>query len=665
MLNTNLTTNIFLKFSSFYNNNLLRKVKNFCQLGILTSKMEEKIFSNNSSIESMFNDSLQEDSELRKQVAQLTNQNEEYQQSIHVLRLELQRKNAMFEEAKNIIEESSVEKAQNFKDSIQKLTNQSNEERKNFQTTIKQLEENLILKEDENKDLNDQISTLKRQLNSQEKLPTIQEETIIEESTELNGRKVNELIITLEERDKNFIELEKISSHYQNDNIELREIIQSYKVSIQEKDQIIKNTQEELAECRLELTTIKTTTVVDSHKGNSLFAEVENRRQDMMEKMKSMRDSYREMRKSFASKENEIKTLKMELATLLRNCEDNAIESVEQEAALVEAYTTRISDLENRLKEEQKKNKQFQKEQQTGSNMNYLQTLLNSRKKEIEELQTQLENNSIRTLLKEEISYKLKNRLRYWKYKAMALEANFTAIQSQLQVDPNCSTAEILHLIKSQISNKSIKANADIEDEPELSLKPEIVDETSVSLESLIRPKPLLKPNLECNLSTDMSLTNVVDNSCLEGDTTILANHSVKPLINVCKTLNFTMDMSMTQPIEAENNSNLGSLKAEIEDEDITSFEPVSTSSCIENVQQNMEHVSLTSNQSNKENIEVAGNSSILKSALSLKRPNEQKEKKVLRFTTDTIEPQEGYIRRLKEKQMKYPIVFISSESHK
>lgn len=232
-------------------------------------------------------------------------------------------------------------------------------------------------------------------------------------------------------------------------------------------------------------------------------------------------------------------------------------------------------------------------------------------------------------------------------------------------MDPNCSTAEILHLIKSQISNKSIKANADIEDEPELSLKPEIVDETSVSLESLIRPKPLLKPNLECNLSTDMSLTNVVDNSCLEGDTTILANHSVKPLINVCKTLNFTMDMSMTQPIEAENNSNLGSLKAEIEDEDITSFEPVSTSSCIENVQQNMEHVSLTSNQSNKENIEVAGNSSILKSALSLKRPNEQKEKKVLRFTTDTIEPQEGYIRRLKEKQMKYPIVFISSESHK
>lgn len=67
---------------------------------------------------------------------------------------------------------------------------------------------------------------MKRQLNSQEKLPTIQEETIIEESTELNGRKVNELIITLEERDKNFIELEKISSHYQNDNIELREIIQ-------------------------------------------------------------------------------------------------------------------------------------------------------------------------------------------------------------------------------------------------------------------------------------------------------------------------------------------------------------------------------------------------------------------------------------------------------
>lgn len=104
--------------------------------------------------------------------------------------------------------------------------------------------------------------------------------------------------------------------------------------------------------------------------GNSLFAEVEDRRQVMLEKMNSMRASYHEMKRSYLAKENEIKVLKTERAALIRKWEDSSVEAVEQETALVDAYKNRIADLEKKLKEEQKKHKQLQNEvQQPGSNI--------------------------------------------------------------------------------------------------------------------------------------------------------------------------------------------------------------------------------------------------------------------------------------------------------
>ena len=104
--------------------------------------------------------------------------------------------------------------------------------------------------------------------------------------------------------------------------------------------------------------------------GNSLFAEVEDRRQMMMEKMNTMRASYHEMKRSYLFKENEIKVLKTERAALIRKWEDSSIEAVEQESILIDAYKSRIANLEQKVKEEQKKHKQLQNEvQQPGSNI--------------------------------------------------------------------------------------------------------------------------------------------------------------------------------------------------------------------------------------------------------------------------------------------------------
>lgn len=255
-------------------------------------------------------------------------------------------------------------------------------------------------------------------------------------------------------------------------------------------------------------------------------------------------------------------------------------------------------------------------------------------------------------------------------------QANLLAVQSQLQTDPNASSMKILHLIRKQMSEKTLKADAEIDDEFELSLKPQIVDETKVSLDSLIRPKSYLPPNMDSTESSEMSLTNIVD------DTRITSSQSL-PNRNqnsnkISYTLNRTADMSMTEVIETENSD--CRLKIEFEEE-LANFLPTSASSCLQqNAESNMqlvpfnpesysnkENVSTAGPEtcSNKENISTVGNASILKSALSKtgkKGLDEIKEKKALRFTEDTSDPKEGLFKRLKNQQKKYPVLFISSK---
>lgn len=77
----------------------------------------------------------------------------------------------------------------------------------------------------------DEIQILKSEnmdLKKQEKLvlPTIEEETIYEETTEHNDSKVKELMNILEDRDNNFVELETINSSLQNQVSNLQTIIE-------------------------------------------------------------------------------------------------------------------------------------------------------------------------------------------------------------------------------------------------------------------------------------------------------------------------------------------------------------------------------------------------------------------------------------------------------
>lgn len=102
--------------------------------------------------------------------------------------------------------------------------------------------------------------------------------------------------------------------------------------------------------------------------GNSLFAEVEDRRQMLLDKMNVLQDKYNEAKRTLNKKTNEIKSLRAEKAAMVRKWETDAIDTLQENSDLLEKYKSRIFELENKLKIEMKKNTQAEEVQFTGDN---------------------------------------------------------------------------------------------------------------------------------------------------------------------------------------------------------------------------------------------------------------------------------------------------------
>lgn len=100
--------------------------------------------------------------------------------------------------------------------------------------------------------------------------------------------------------------------------------------------------------------------------GNSLFAEVEDRRQMLLDKMKVLQDKYNEAKSALNTKMSEIKILKAEKAAMIRKWETDTIDTLQENVNLLDKYKSRIFELENKLKIEIKRNNQTDEIQSIG-----------------------------------------------------------------------------------------------------------------------------------------------------------------------------------------------------------------------------------------------------------------------------------------------------------
>lgn len=83
-----------------------------------------------------------------------------------------------------------------------------------------------------------------------------------------------------------------------------------------------------------------------------------------MDTITKLKESLLEAKKALSVKEGEIKALKAEKAALLTTIQDDRDDQIQHNANLIEKYKDRISELEVKLKDQQKKVWQLEKQKQ-------------------------------------------------------------------------------------------------------------------------------------------------------------------------------------------------------------------------------------------------------------------------------------------------------------
>lgn len=200
---------------------------------------------------------------------------------------------------------------------------------------------------------------------------------------------------------------------------ELESYCQNMKERLEEKDQLLEETRAELALRRAEAAALENAPASASSKGNSLFAEVEDRRQSTLDKMKKLREQYVIMKRMCKSQIAEIKKLSKERIAMFRELE--TINSVENDE-LIKKYKDRIFDLERKLKAEINKKSESKLPESADACIKYFQSSLNAKKEEINELRIKIEDFSTKLLIQEEVRRNIVKELLYWKCKAPTLE---------------------------------------------------------------------------------------------------------------------------------------------------------------------------------------------------------------------------------------------------
>ncbi|XP_017878463.1 protein Spindly [Ceratina calcarata] len=256
--------------------------------------------------------------------------------------------------------------------------------------------------------------------------------TLEAENVRLRNR-IDEFMSTIKERKKDLERAEETIKYLKSQCNTFESSSEMLRIRLEEKNQVLEEIRAELALRRAEAAAFENHPTSELYKGNSLFAEVEDRRQMLMSTMSKLRDQYRVVKRICKSQIIEIKKLRAERTATLRQWEADFNNTLENEE-LIQKYKNRISDLESKLKTEIDKNTDSKEPDSTATNFEYFQFLLNAKKKEINEYRMKIESLSTKLLIEEETKRNVTKELRYWKHKASSLEAQLCAAQAEQQL---------------------------------------------------------------------------------------------------------------------------------------------------------------------------------------------------------------------------------------
>ncbi|XP_036142659.1 protein Spindly [Monomorium pharaonis] len=385
-------------------------------------------------------EALEKSSKSKDDYKRLKQENENYRQELHDLRRKLETSEAFQKDLQESYETIDISFKQYIKkvdDAREKREEMFKTEKREYKDHIEALETNLIKSELDIKQLQEELKEYKDLVNKQPSHLTAMEDTLTRYKEEHA-----ELIILLEDEKKKFTQKKEDEMELRKQILAMAEHIDELEAALEStKLQLIKKTGEleelqetvqDLAMNLMELKSPNTVPASETCKGNSLFAEVEDRRQMLMDKMKVMTNKYNETKRALNVKIAELNTLRAEKFKVTKKWEADMNDTLQEKEDLLNKYKSRIFDLEKKLKVEMKKNEQ-EEIQLTEDSFNYAQTLLTAKTKELKELKEKCEKQAMQLLVQDETNHRISVELRFWRAKTVSLEAQILNLQAKLE----------------------------------------------------------------------------------------------------------------------------------------------------------------------------------------------------------------------------------------
>ncbi|XP_043501860.1 protein Spindly [Polistes fuscatus] len=363
----------------------------------------------------------------------LQQQNENYRQELHELQLKLIHTEAMqreLQEANESLEQLLLKEKEKAQEKIHKIQEKNRENEEVYENQLADLGLVLNKKEKENKELHESLHQLKVKQQQDKSFKTDD----IEDKLQPLREQIQELLYNLEDEKQKREDTEDYAKDLKNQLVEHQEILQETKHNLREKIEGLETVREELAICRSELETLKIVPASETCKGNSLFAEVEDRYLLTLNKATAIKKKYDDLKRAYETKCKEINSFKIEKASLLKKW-DECMNTFSDDNELINRYKNRIRDLEKRLSEIQEVEKET-----NDDSFSYLEKLLAEKKKQIQELNQKIERDSVDMLFQIEMKNKITKQMQYWRCRAMYMETQLSAIQSQLELENTYSS---------------------------------------------------------------------------------------------------------------------------------------------------------------------------------------------------------------------------------
>lgn len=305
------------------------------------------------------------------------------------VQLELDKKNQELHDCKRLLKIAEVLEKE-YQQEIGILQKNDNEENLKLKSTVKKLEANLVeskhfyseqilhleteltVKRNEIKQLQDELKEEISKQKSKDDVDVLKNDIdrLKNELEELHGRN-SELVEENENLRKRNFALEEQLVAVSTENNNLKESLQVKREEVTDANQLISTLQEEMAVIRNEMETLQQKPLNANSKGNSLFAEVDDRRVELQNIIKHMKTKYTDLKNEYNKIIKQVHSLR-EKNIKLKECWDaDASEAASVDKCALEAYRSRIAALEAMVKSYKNTIDEKQKEANSSCNCDF------------------------------------------------------------------------------------------------------------------------------------------------------------------------------------------------------------------------------------------------------------------------------------------------------